>query len=122
MYTLRKIDLIKKYITRFITYINSYFFHTNNKKDDIEYIIKNKKKYNIKLDYLQSYTLNDITQISLYNHKYVWIGNIYGGNYDLFTGLCYFPPNITLKSIGTLMKRDKYYDMFNSKNINLYTR
>ena len=68
--------------------------------------------------------MNDITQICLDKHQYVWIGNIYGGNYDLYTGLCYFPPNITLNSIGKLIQRNKYYKMFDRDNINntLYTR
>ena len=121
MYTVRKIDSIKKYIIRFIKYIILKLFPKKIKKDNIEYIIKNKKKYDIKLDYLQTYTLNDITQVCLNKHKYVWIGNVYGGNYDLFTGLCYFPYNINLNSIGTLMERNKYYKMFNSIHINLYT-
>ena len=76
-------------------------------------MIENQHKYNIQyLDYTKQYTLNDIIQVELSIHKYVWVGKVYGGNYDLYTGLCYMPPNITLKSIGTLMKRNEYNNLF----------
>lgn len=58
------------------------------------------------------YVLGDLIKINLNKYHYVWIGRDHGGNYDLLTGYIYIPDGVNNTSIGKLMNRHDYYNMF----------
>lgn len=64
------------------------------------------------MDTDKQYILGDLIRIELNKYNYVWIGCKYGGNYDIFTGDKYIPDNVDNKTLGSIMNRDDYYNMF----------
>lgn len=64
------------------------------------------------MDISKKYILGDLINIELNKYNYVWVGIDFGGNYDLFTGVSYTPENVDHESVGKIMDRHEYYNMF----------